>query len=130
MLTITREKKAINKKEIERLQTKAAILDDLVEFMENKGVGRLMQLTEKEPNIPLKKAKEKIKKIQKNIIHSKGLNDNEIKMAVKAGLINQDQAYWWHEVWQKNEREAERNIKEGNFKKFNNIDDLIKDLNS
>ncbi|KKT18664.1 MAG: hypothetical protein UW04_C0061G0001, partial [Parcubacteria group bacterium GW2011_GWB1_43_8] len=52
MLTITREKKAINKKEIERLQTKAAILDDLVEFMENKGVGRLMQLTEKEPNIP------------------------------------------------------------------------------
>jgi len=57
MLTITREKKAINKKEIERLQTKAAILDDLVEFMENKGVGRLMQLTEKEPNIPLKQKK-------------------------------------------------------------------------
>ena len=57
MLTITREKRAINKKEIERLQTKAAILDDLMEFIENKYLGQLMSITEKEPNISLKKAK-------------------------------------------------------------------------
>ena len=57
MLTITREKRAINKKEIEQLQTKAAILDDLIEFIENKYLGQLMSITEKEPNISLKKAK-------------------------------------------------------------------------
>ena len=57
MLTITREEKEINKKEIERLQTKAAILDDLMEFIENKYLGQLMSITEKEPNISLKKAK-------------------------------------------------------------------------
>ena len=57
MLTITREEKEINKKEIERLQTKAAILDDLIEFIENKYLGQLMSITEKEPNISLKKAK-------------------------------------------------------------------------
>jgi len=57
MLTTTREKKAINKKEIERLQTKAAILDDLMEFIEDKYLGQLMSITEKEPNISLKKAK-------------------------------------------------------------------------
>jgi len=57
MLTITREEKEINKKEIEQLQTKAAILDDLIEFIENKYLGQLMSITEKEPNISLKKAK-------------------------------------------------------------------------
>jgi len=57
MLTINREEKEINKKEIERLQTKAAILDDLMEFIENKYLGQLMSITEKEPNISLKKAK-------------------------------------------------------------------------
>ena len=57
MLTITKEKKAINKKEIERLQTKAAILDDLVEFIEDKYLGHLMRAAEKEPNISFKKAK-------------------------------------------------------------------------
>lgn len=57
MLTITREKKAINKKEIEQLQTKATILDDLVEFIEDKYLGHLMITTEKELNISLKKAK-------------------------------------------------------------------------
>ena len=57
MLTTTREKKAINKKEIERLQTKAAILDDLMEFIEDKYLGQLMSITEKEPNISLKKTK-------------------------------------------------------------------------
>ncbi len=57
MLTITREKKEINKKEIERLQTKAAILDGLMEFIEDKYLGQLMSIVEKEPNISLKKAK-------------------------------------------------------------------------
>ena len=57
MLTINREEKEINKKEIERLQTKAAILDDLMEFIEDKYLGQLMSITEKEPNISLKKTK-------------------------------------------------------------------------
>ena len=57
MLTITREKKAINKKEIEQLQTKAAILDGLMEFIEDKYLGHLMRITEKEPTISFKKAK-------------------------------------------------------------------------
>lgn len=57
MLTITREKKAINKEEIEQLQTKAAILDDLVELIEDKYLGHLMRITEKEANFSLKKAK-------------------------------------------------------------------------
>lgn len=61
MLTIIREKGAINKEKIEQLQTKAAILDDLVEFIEDKYLGHLMRITEKEPNIPLKKAKTTIR---------------------------------------------------------------------
>ena len=57
MLTSTKEKKITNKEEIEQLQTKAAILDDLVEFIEDKYLGHLMRIVEKEPNISLKKAR-------------------------------------------------------------------------
>jgi len=57
MLTATKEKKITNKEEIEQLQTKAAILDDLVEFIEDKYLGHLMRIVEKEPNISLKKAR-------------------------------------------------------------------------
>lgn len=56
MSTATREK-IIGKEEIEQLQTKAAILDDIMEFIEDKYLGHLMRITEKEPNIALKKAK-------------------------------------------------------------------------
>ena len=57
MLTSTKEKKITNKEEIEQLQTKAAILDDFVEFIEDKYLGHLMRIVEKEPNISLKKAR-------------------------------------------------------------------------
>ena len=61
----------------------------------------------------LVKAREKSKKIQTDLIHSKGLNENEVKVAVKAGLIDADQGWWWHEEWQKGEREATEAIEKG-----------------
>ena len=48
----TREQTTI--KEIEQLKQKAAIFDEFVEFIEDKGLARLMQKVEKEKNIPLK----------------------------------------------------------------------------
>lgn len=36
--------------------------------------------------------------------------DEEIKLAIKVGLIDPDQAWWWKEEWQKGEREAEKEI--------------------
>lgn len=57
-------------------------------------------LTKKEQEI-LSRAKEKIEQIQKDILHSQGLNKEEIKVASKVGLIDPDQAWWWAEEWQK-----------------------------
>jgi hypothetical protein len=50
-------RKTKNDLEIKKLQTKAAILDELMEFIEDKYLGYLMSLTEKEKSIPLSKAK-------------------------------------------------------------------------
>jgi len=86
-------------------------------------------LNKKEQKV-LAKTKEKITKIQTDMIKSTGLNDEEIAVAVKVGLIDSEQAWWWHETWQKGEREAERDFATGNYKEFNNIEDLIKDLRS
>jgi hypothetical protein len=55
MATKTQEQRGDFK--IEELKTKAAILDELVEFIEDKYLGYLMSMTEKEKNIPLSKAR-------------------------------------------------------------------------
>lgn len=74
-------------------------------------------------------AKKKIRKISTDLINSVGLNDKEIKVAVKTGLIDQGQSYWWHEDWQKGEREAEGDIANGDVVgPFDNIGDALKAL--
>ncbi len=55
--TIPIFKKDTIKKELEELKIKASILDELVELIEDRYLGYLMKLAEKEKNIPLKKAK-------------------------------------------------------------------------
>jgi len=72
----------------------------------------------------------KIKRIQTNMINSRGLTEQEAVLGVKLGIIDKDQKWWWKEYWQKGEREAEKDIKEGRVKTFNNVNDLIADLNS
>ncbi len=54
---VTISKKESAKKKLEELKVKASILDELVELIEDRYLGYLMKLTEKEKNIPLEKAK-------------------------------------------------------------------------
>jgi hypothetical protein len=63
----------------------------------------------------LKSAKAKMDKIKQNIVHSKGLTEQEIAIAVKVGLIDKDQTWWWTEEWQKGEREAQKETNAGKF---------------
>lgn len=45
-------------------------------------------------------------------------------------LIDKSQAYFWTEVWQRGEREAEADIVAGRVKRFAGAPDLIADLES
>jgi AbrB family looped-hinge helix DNA binding protein len=72
----------------------------------------VIPLSKEEQRI-LKIAKGKIEKIKQNLVRSKGLTEQEIEIAVKVGLIDKDQTWWWTEEWQKGEREAEKEIREG-----------------
>jgi len=69
-------------------------------------------LTKQEQKI-LKRARAKIEKIKQDMVHSKGLSEEEIAVALKARIIDNDQAWWWTEQWQKGEREAQKEINEG-----------------
>ncbi|MBU4134462.1 hypothetical protein KKH42_03965, partial [bacterium] len=82
-----------------------------------------------EQNI-LSRAKLKIEKINKDILKSKGLTKDEIKISCKVGLIAPEQSWWWDEKWQKGERKSAQEIKEGKFKKFSGVNNLIKDIRS
>lgn len=64
-MSIVTTRKKINKKDtargqrsgFEQLKQKAAFWDELMAFIEDKGLGYLMQSVEEEKNIPLSKAK-------------------------------------------------------------------------
>jgi len=86
--------------------------------------GETIPLTKKEQKILLK-AKKKIDQIKKDLLHSQGLNAEEIKVACKVGLIDPDQSWWWTEEWQKGEREAEQAELIG---PFDNAEETIKSL--
>lgn len=45
-------------------------------------------------------------------------------------LIPKDQAWFWTKEWQEMEKEADEAIKAGRVKEFEDLEELIKDLNS
>lgn len=66
----------------------------------------------KEEQKTLKATRTKIGKIKQDMIHSIGLSEEELAVAVKVGIIDPDQAWWWTEEWQRAEREAQKEINE------------------
>ena len=45
-------------------------------------------------------------------------------------IIPKDQAWFWSKEWQKEEKQAEKDIKNGKFKKFNSSQELFEDLDN
>jgi len=74
----------------------------------------------------LARAQKKIKMINEDPLNSRGLTRKEAEAAAKAGVIRKDQIWFWLERWQKGEREAERDIREGRVSPaFDNAEDAI-----
>jgi AbrB family looped-hinge helix DNA binding protein len=76
----------------------------------------------------LNSADTKIRRIRADVRGSKGLTDDEVAVAVKSGLIPGDQAWWWHERWQRREREAERDLRAGKVTRYRTAEALIMEL--
>jgi len=84
-----------------------------------------VKLTPAEQKI-LTRAKAKIDQINNDILHSKGLTLKETEIAAKAGLIAEDQRYFWTEEWQKGERASERAVRNGEVSPaFDNVDEAL-----
>jgi AbrB family looped-hinge helix DNA binding protein len=75
------------------------------------------------------RAQKKIKVINEDPLNSRGLTRKEAEAAAKAGVIRKDQTWFWLERWQKGEREAERDIREGNvYGPFETAEEMIAEL--
>lgn len=86
---------------------------------------RAIRLTAAEQKI-LARAQTKIERIQNDLLNSKGLTAGEIEVAVNAGLVAKDQAYFWTEEWQKNERASERDTRRREMSPaFENANDAL-----
>ncbi len=83
------------------------------------------KLTQAEQKI-LRAVQKKISAIANDKLNSKGLTTGEIKVGVKVGLIDPEQTWYWTEEWQKKEREAERDIQEGDLsEKYDDVDTAL-----
>lgn len=59
------------------------------------------------------------------------INEEGEKIVIRpARIIDSDQEYFYTKEWQEKEIRADRDIAEGRYKEFDNIENLIKDLNS
>ena len=72
--------------------------------------------------------------IPKEIIEQLGLKPGdyvEVTRKNRSIVITPSEDVWfWSKEWQEKEREADEDIKAGRVKRFKNVEDLIKDLNS
>ncbi len=75
--------------------------------------------------------------IPKNIIESLGLKEGDnLNIEIENGkiivkpvvMVPKDQAWFWTDGWQEEEKEVDLDIKAGRIKTANNLDDLMKDL--
>lgn len=87
---------------------------------QQEAIDYLEDLTKKE----LETVKRKIKTIQENLIESEGLTRREADIAATAGLIAEDQKWWWTEEWQAGEREAEADIQAGRVSGPMTVDEM------
>lgn len=87
------------------------------------------KLTPKQQEL-LKSARAKIAAIQQDPKTAKGLTQAEADVAAKVGLIDPDQRWWWTEDWQRGEREAQRDIEQGEVEQFDSPEGFLKALRS
>jgi len=109
-----------------------------VELVSGKLIYTPLQITTAPPAVKLNlkeqqalsRAQGKIETIQTDTVNSKGLTKDEADVAVKVGLIAEDQKYWWLEEWQRGEREVDRNYEKGDYVEHDNPEEFLKSLPS
>ncbi len=69
--------------------------------------------------------RQKIEKINTDLMNSEGLTRKELEIAISLGLIDSDQSYFWTEEWQKGYRKAQKEIEEGKYEVFEDINNLL-----
>ncbi len=69
----------------------------------------------------INKVQKKIAQINGKNARAKGLTKTELEIALKAGLIDKKQAWFWSVPWQKMEREADRS----RTFEFDNVKDAL-----
>jgi len=60
----------------------------------------------------LSAVRRKIEAIRRDLTSAPGLRAEEAELAVRAGLIAEEECWWWLDEWLEGEREANREIRE------------------
>lgn len=75
--------------------------------------------------------KEIIKKLNLKIGDSIDIDIEDNKIVIKpVVVVPKEQAWFWNEEWQQDEKQADKDINNGNTRKFNSARELFEDLDN
>ena len=75
--------------------------------------------------------KEIIKKLNLKIGDSIDIDVEDNKIVIKpVVVVPKDQAWFWSREWQQDEKQVDKDITNGNTKKFNSVQELFEDLDN
>lgn len=75
--------------------------------------------------------KEIIKKLNLKIGDSIDIDVEDNKIVIKpVVVVPKDQAWFWSREWQQAEKQVDKDITNGNTKKFNSVQELFEDLDN
>lgn len=75
--------------------------------------------------------KEIIKKLNLKIGDSIDIDVEDNKIVIKpVVIVPKDQAWFWSREWQQDEKQVDKDITNGNTKKFNSVQKLFEDLDN
>ncbi|AND86312.1 AbrB/MazE/SpoVT family DNA-binding domain-containing protein (plasmid) [Clostridium tyrobutyricum] len=75
--------------------------------------------------------KEVIKKLKLKVGDSIDIDVEDNNIILKpVVIVPKDQAWFWSKEWQQDEKQADKDIKNGETKKFNSVQELFDDLDN
>ncbi|WP_368490470.1 AbrB/MazE/SpoVT family DNA-binding domain-containing protein [Clostridium sp. BJN0013] len=75
--------------------------------------------------------KEIMKKLNLKIGDSIDIDIEDNKIVIKpVVIVPKEQAWFWSEEWQQDEKQADKDINNGNTRKFNSAQELFEDLDN
>jgi len=89
-----------------------------------------MEPTPTTAHVRLETVRNKMATIRRDLASAPGLSPLEADLAIRVGLIETSERWWWLESWISGEREVEKEMRGGQIRQFEDVESFFEDFGS